>query len=109
MHQRSDGQALKMLSPPRFFFPSHLLSLCACLPVHNFRQVFLFHKLVIIGHNSLFHLAVPLCCVKPSSSIITSPLVILNNSGVVGWDLAEVGCVCACYQSEGLVIHGGYR
>ena len=57
-----------------FLFPSHLLSLCTSLPVHNFRQVFIFHKLVTIGHNSLFHLAVPLCCTKPSSSIITSAL-----------------------------------
>jgi len=110
MHQRSDAQALKKcFHHPVLFFPSRLLSLRMSLPINNFRQIFLFHQLVTIGHDSLFHLAVPLRCMKPSSSVITSATVILNNGGMVGWDLAGTAGVCARYQSEGLVVDGGYR
>ena len=60
-------------------------------------------------HDFLFHVAVLLCYVKPSSSIITPAPIIFNNGGIVWWELVGAVGVCARYRGEGLVIHGGYR
>jgi len=73
---RGRTQAMRMFSPPLFFFPSCILSLYTFLPVHNFPPVFRFHPVVTINHDLHLRLTKALYFYLSGSALLCKTLTV---------------------------------